>query len=91
MGGLGGLDVGDLNDPYDTYARDLLGYRPGALVTRRSGLASACENRSSCRGETERERVGRLYRIAANTFVDHGGAALPSGARSGGCATICAR
>jgi RNA polymerase sigma-70 factor (ECF subfamily) len=78
MGGSGGLDFGDLNDLYDAHARDLLGYLARRAGDPQVGLdllgatfLSACENRRSCRGATERERVGWLYRIAANTFVDH--------------------
>ena len=72
------IDVEDLNALYDAHAHDLLGY-----LVRRSGnpqtaldllsatFLAAFENRGRCRAEDRRGRVAWLYRIAANTFVDH--------------------
>jgi RNA polymerase sigma-70 factor (ECF subfamily) len=72
------MDEQDLNALYDVHARDLLGY-----LTRRSGdpqlaldllgatFLAAFENRARCRADDDRGRVAWLYRIAANTFVDH--------------------
>jgi RNA polymerase sigma factor (sigma-70 family) len=63
---------------YDSHARDLLGY-----LARRSGnpqvaldllgatFLVAFESRERCITESEGERVAWLYRIAANTLVDH--------------------
>lgn len=72
------MDEQDLNGLYDEHARDLLGY-----LARRSGdpqlaldllgatFLAAFENRARCRADEDRGRVAWLYRIAANTFVDH--------------------
>jgi RNA polymerase sigma-70 factor (ECF subfamily) len=78
MSGDGSIDTEGLNVLYDAHARDLLGY-----LARRSGdpqtaldllsatFLRAFENRDRCRARDERGRVAWLYRIAANTFVDH--------------------
>jgi RNA polymerase sigma factor (sigma-70 family) len=78
MNDWGVLDEERLNALYDAHARDLLGY-----LARRSGdpqlaldllgatFLTAFEHRESWRGRSERELVAWLYRIAANTFVDH--------------------
>jgi RNA polymerase sigma-70 factor (ECF subfamily) len=78
MDARGPIDTDGLNDLYDAHARDLLGY-----LARRSGdpqtaldllsatFLAAFENRGRCRAVDERGRVVWLYRIAANTFVDH--------------------
>jgi RNA polymerase sigma factor (sigma-70 family) len=63
---------------YDAHARDLLGYL--ARRCRNSQVAldllgatflAAFESRRQCVTQSERERVAWLYRIAANTLVDH--------------------
>jgi RNA polymerase sigma-70 factor (ECF subfamily) len=78
MSGRGSIDADGLNALYDAHARDLLGYlarRCGdaqtALDLLSATFLSAFENRERCRAGDERGRVAWLYRIAANTFVDH--------------------
>jgi RNA polymerase sigma factor (sigma-70 family) len=78
MSGSRVIDAEDVIALYDAHAHDLLGY-----LARRSGdpqvaldllsatFLSAFENRGRCRAEDERGRAAWLYRIAANTFVDH--------------------
>jgi RNA polymerase sigma factor (sigma-70 family) len=78
MSGSRVIEAEELNALYDAHARDLLAY-----LARRSGdpqtaldllsatFLAAFENRGCCRADDERGRVAWLYRIAANTFVDH--------------------
>jgi RNA polymerase sigma factor (sigma-70 family) len=78
MGGRPVIDEAELDALYGAHARDLLGYLARrardpqvALDLLAATFLAAFENRSRCRSENERERVAWLYRIAANTFVDH--------------------
>lgn len=78
MSGHRAIDEEGLNALYDEHARDLLGY-----LARRSGdpqlaldllsatFLTAFEHRAACRAEDDRGRAAWLYRIAANTYVDH--------------------